>query len=315
MPPRAALVSIGNFDGVHRGHQAVLGDLARLARLRDLSPVVLTFDPHPLEVLAGAAPGRLCTTARKRELVARVSPEIEVVVRRFDAELAAFSPERFAAEVLAQDLHAAVVQVGENFRFGRERAGDFAALTRLGGELGFETRAHAMCGDGGGAWSSSRVREALAAGDVDEASAVLGRPHMVSGRVLHGDQRGRTIGFPTCNLGEPVEALPASGVYAVLVDRVEEGQALALAKGVANIGVRPTVAGPGARPTVEAHLFDLSADLYGAELRVHLVTRLRPEQRFAGLDALKAQIARDAEAARAALTAAVPDAAAAGAWW
>jgi riboflavin kinase/FMN adenylyltransferase len=308
------LVSIGNFDGVHRGHQAVLADLARLATVRDLAPVVLTFDPHPLEVLAGAPPARLCTTARKRELVARVCPDIELVVRRFDAELAAFSPQRFAAEVLARDLRAAVVQVGENFRFGRERAGDFAALSDLGAELGFETRAHAMCGDGRGAWSSSRVREALAGGDVGEARAVLGRPHMVSGHVLHGDQRGRTIGFPTCNLGEPREALPASGVYAVLVDRVDAGTARVLAKGVANIGVRPTVAGPGARPTVEAHLFDVSSDLYGAELRVHLVARLRGEQRFAGLDELKAQIARDAVAARAELAAAVPDAAAGGAW-
>lgn len=307
-------MTVGNFDGVHRGHQAVLADMAREARERGLSPVVLTFDPHPLAVLAGAAPPRLSTTARKRELVVRVAPEIEVRVRRFDAELASFSPERFADEVLARDLRARVVQVGENFRFGRDRAGDFAALTSLGAERGFETRAHGLCGDAGGPWSSSRVREALAGGDVAAASAVLGRPHMVSGRVLHGDQRGRTIGFPTCNLGEPPEALPANGVYAVLVDRDHDGRTKALARGVANIGVRPTVAGAGARATVEVHLFDLAEDLYGAELRVHLVDRLRPEQRFAGLDALKEQIARDAGAARAVLASAVPDAAAGGAW-
>jgi riboflavin kinase/FMN adenylyltransferase len=236
------------------------------------------------------------------------------VVQRFDLAFAAQPPTEFVEQVLVRGLRAKVVVVGRNFRFGKDRAGDFAELARLGAARGFETRSHEMLGDDGGAWSSSRVREAIARGDLDDVTRMLGRPHMISGTVVEGDRRGRTIGFPTCNLGEVEEALPPFGVYAVLVDREEGGRARALAQGVANIGVRPTVKSGDARPSVEVHLFDLAADLYGARLRVHLVARLRPEQRFAGLDALKAQIARDAEAARARLAGAAPDPAAGGAF-
>ena len=317
---RARIVAIGNFDGVHRGHQAVLADASRDAEARGLVACALTFTPHPAEALGRAAPPKLTTLARKIELFRRVAPTVEPVVERFDRAFSEQTPAEFAERILAQKLHAHVVVVGHNFRFGHAREGDFAMLSRLGASLGFETRSQTLLGDASGPWSSTRVREALSRGALDEANAMLGRPHMVSGTVIQGDQRGRTIGFPTCNLGGVEEALPAFGVYAVLVDRErdrepEDGSgARALARGVANIGVRPTVKDGEARPSVEVHLFDFDGDLYGARLRVHLIERLRPEQKFAGFEALKAQIARDADDARARLAPLVADAAAEGAW-
>jgi riboflavin kinase/FMN adenylyltransferase len=311
------IVAIGNFDGVHRGHQAVLLDAARDAELRGLRPAVLTFSPHPSEVLGRAAPPLLTRLARKLELFAQVAPAIEPIVERFDLAFASQSPAEFAERVLAARLNAKVVVVGHNFRFGKARQGDFEALVHLGKPLGFEVRTQPLVGDAAGAWSSTRIREALKAGDLDAASAMLGRPHMLSGAVSRGDQRGRTIGFPTANLAEVEEALPPWGVYAVLVDKEEPGppaRAVALAKGVANIGVRPTVKPGEMRPNVEVHLFDWSGDLYGATIRVHLVSRLRAEQKFSGIDALKAQIARDAEAARARLADVQPDPRAGGAF-
>ena len=313
---RARIVAIGNFDGVHRGHQAVLADASRDAEARGLIACALTFTPHPAEALGRPAPPKLTTLTRKIELFRRVAPAVEPVVERFDLAFAEQTPAEFAERVLAQRLHARVVVVGHNFRFGHARAGDFAMLSQLGERLGFETRSQTLLGDAKGPWSSTRVREALARGALDEANAMLGRPHMVSGTVIQGDQRGRTIGFPTCNLDAVEEALPAFGVYAVLVDReiAAGGRARALARGVANIGVRPTVKDGTSRPSVEVHLFDFDGDLYGARLRVHVIERLRPEQKFAGFEALKAQIARDAEEARARLAPLVADAAAEGAW-
>jgi len=311
---RARIVAIGNFDGVHLGHQAVLADASRDAEARYLVATALTFTPHPAVALGRAAPPLLTTLARKIELFRRVAPTVEPVVERFDRAFAEQTPAEFAEQVLAQKLHARVVVVGHNFRFGHARAGDFALLSRLGEALGFETRSQRLLGDARGPFSSTRVREALARGALDEANAMLGRPHMVSGTVIKGDQRGRTIGFPTCNLGEVSEALPAFGVYAVEVDREDEGRARSLARGVANIGVRPTVREDDPRPSVEVHLFDFDADLYGARLRVHLIERLRPEQKFAGVEALKAQIAQDADDARARLAPLRADPSAEGAW-
>jgi riboflavin kinase/FMN adenylyltransferase len=310
-------IAIGNFDGVHRGHQVVLRALAEDARRVGIAPRVLTFEPHPRAVLGGGGPALvpsiLTTPARKRELLHRVDPAIELLVQRFDVAFASQSPEAFASDVLAGALGAKVVVVGANFRFGKDRAGGLDDLRRLGEAVGFEARTHALEGDEGRPWSSSRIREAIARGDLAEAERLLGRPHMISGVVVAGDRRGRTIGFPTCNLEDVAEALPPHGVYAVLVDREAGGRAGRLAKGVANFGVRPTIEGTsGLR--IEAHLFDFAEDLYGARLRVHVVARLRAEMRFTGLDALKAQIARDAEAAREALAAREPDTAADGAW-
>jgi riboflavin kinase/FMN adenylyltransferase len=311
---RARIVAIGNFDGVHLGHQAVLADASRDAAARDLIASALTFTPHPAEALGRTAPPLLTTLARKIELFRRVAPTVEPVVERFDRAFAEQTPAQFAERVLAQKLHARVVVVGHNFRFGHARAGDFALLSQLGEALGFETRSQKLLGDATGPFSSTRVREALARGAIDEASAMLGRPHMLSGTVIQGDQRGRTIGFPTCNLDGVSEALPAFGVYAVEVDREDEKGARALARGVANIGVRPTVREGAPKASVEVHLFDIDADLYGARLRVHLIERLRPEQKFDGIAALKAQIAHDADDARARLAQLVADPSAEGAW-
>lgn len=284
----------------------MLAEAARIAAERSLTPLVLTFDPHPASVIGRGAPALLTPLARKIELVQRCEPAVRVAVERFDLAFAGQSPEQFAAEVLANKLSARLVIVGHNFRFGRGRAGDFDALAALGQRLGFETRSFALVSNSSGPLSSTRAREAIAAGELDEAGAILGRPHALTGTVILGDQRGRTLGFPTANLAGTPEALPPFGVYAVAVDRLGEddpvsgaARAVALAPGVANIGVRPTVK-QGAPPTIEVHLFDYDGDLYGARLRVHLLGRLRGEQRFSSLDALRAQIAADAAAARAA---------------
>jgi riboflavin kinase/FMN adenylyltransferase len=323
---RGGLVVIGNFDGVHRGHQALLADAADEGARRTLAPIALTFHPHPSVVLGRPEPPVLTALPRKIELIERVAPGLAAHVEPFDRAFAAQTADEFASRILVAKLSARVVLVGQNFRFGKGRAGDFAALVRLGGQLGFEARSHKLVGDEAGPWSSTRVRAAVAQGDLAAAEAMLGRPHMVSGVVVRGDQRGRTIGFPTCNLDEVVEALPPNGVYAVLVDREldakTDGQrgassprhAEALARGVANIGVRPTVDPSATRPRVEVHLFDVDEDLYGARLRVHLVGMLRPERKFAGLDELRAQIGRDADDARAMTAALAPDPSADGAF-
>ncbi|MCK6592392.1 MAG: bifunctional riboflavin kinase/FAD synthetase [Polyangiaceae bacterium] len=310
-----SLMVIGNFDGVHRGHQAVLREAAADARTRGLELIILTFYPHPAKVLRRTEPPVLTVLPRKLELIERVVPGAGVAVERFDLAWAAQSPAEFAERILAGRFEARVVVVGKNFRFGKDRAGDFEDLTRLGGRLGFETRSHPMVGDERGPWSSSRVREAIARGEVEDAARILGRPHMLSGVVEEGDKRGRTIGFPTCNLPRVPQAMPANGVYAVLLDRVEEGgRASVLGRGVANIGVRPTVKEGEKAPLVEVHLFDFGGDLYGSELRVHVISRIREERRFSGLAELKEQIGRDAREARERLAHAAPDPAALGAW-
>jgi riboflavin kinase/FMN adenylyltransferase len=284
-----SVIVIGNLDGVHRGHQAVLRQARAIASARGLSTVVLTFDPHPNQVLRGAAPPRLATLERRVELLHRHGAD-RVVVEPFTPELAAFTPERFARELLFERLSARAVVVGQNFRFGANRAGDLDALRAFGDTLGFEVVAAEVAGDERGPFSSTRVREAIARGDLDEATHILGRRHSLSGVVEGGDRRGRTIGFPTANLGGVVEVLPPFGVYAVFADD---------RPGVMNLGVRPTVDGKSLR--VEVHLFDFDADLYRWPMRVHLVKRLRDEKKFSGLEELKAQIEADAAAARTAL--------------
>jgi riboflavin kinase / FMN adenylyltransferase len=294
------LVVIGNFDGVHLGHQTVIAQASARAAQLNLRPRVLTFSPHPAEVLGRQAPPKLTTLGRKRELIARVDPRVELVVMTFDLDFAAQSPEAFAERITHPPLSARSVIVGENFRFGKNRAGDFDRLIDLGRQLGFEAQVEELVGDDDGPWSSTRIRAALAEGDVLSAARMLGRPHMISGVVERGDQRGRTIGFPTANLGQIEEAMVAHGVYAVLVDRVDDdGAAHALAPGAANVGTRPTVGGTYVR--LEVHLFDVDMDLYGQRLRCHFLERLRPEMRFGGLEELRARIERDAAEARAIL--------------
>lgn len=315
--PSGRVVVIGNFDGVHRGHQAVCRDAAALAASRGLGARLVTFHPHPAEVLGRGAPPVLTSRRRKLELVARIEPPIEPWEQPFDRTFAAQSPRAYA-EALVREHAARVVVVGADFRFGHQRAGDFSALVDLGRELGFEASAHALVADGGAPISSTRIRAALSEGRVEDAADLLGRPHMVAGVVEAGKRLGRTIGFPTCNLGGVGEMVPALGIYATLVDLVDaSGRAVALARGATSIGTNPTVDDSGRR-TVETYLFDglqpdFERELYGARLRVHLVARLRSEAKFDGLDALVAQMRRDVDAARAILAERRPDPAN-GAW-
>ncbi len=290
---RPSALVVGNFDGVHVGHAAVLRQAVDLGRERGLETSVLTFDPHPAAVVGAGAPPVLTTLARRAQLMGDLGVA-SVWVRTFDRAFAASSPDRFARELVARGLGARLVVVGQNFRFGARRAGGLDLLRRLGEDLGFEVVVHAIASDARGPYSSTRAREAIAAADLAEAAHVLGRPHELSGPVVRGDQRGRTIGFPTANVAPVAEMLPPDGVYAVRVER--EGAGGPLGAGVTNIGVRPTVGG-GAR-TVETHLLDFAGDLYGATLRLRLVARVRDERRFADVDQLKAQIARDCVWAR-----------------
>lgn len=285
----------GNHDGVHRGHRALVEAAVAHARPRGLRVVALTFDPHPMHALGkDRAPARLTTNARRVELLLGAGCD-DVHVANFDAAFAAQSPETFVDEVLVRTLHAQAIVLGPDFRFGAKRAGDIALLEQLGRARDFEVVPLPPLCEDGAPISSSRVRASVADGDVSGAARLLGRVHDVDGVVILGAQLGRTLGFPTANLRPAEVLLPADGVYAVVVRRLGDPSAPLLG-GVANLGVRPTL---GAGRSVEVHLFGWSGDLYGAPLRVGFVTRLRDERRFDGLEALTAQIARDAAEARA----------------
>jgi riboflavin kinase/FMN adenylyltransferase len=285
------LLVIGNFDGVHLGHQAVLQSAAQTAAEAELRASVLTFEPHPAQVLGRTPPPLLTTSARKRELVSEVAPEVEFIGWPFTRQTADLSPQEFAREVLVENLSARIVVVGQNFRFGKDRAGDLASLERLGKELGFVARVEALRGDEQGPFSSTRVRQALSEGRVRDARDVLGRWHRMTGKVAVGDGRGRTLGFPTANLHEIAVALPLEGVYCGLSPDSKGASRPC----VVSIGRRPTVERPR---SVEVHLLDFDGDLYGAPLSVDLVARLRDIERFPDVAALTAQISRDIGQAR-----------------
>lgn len=282
------VVTIGNFDGVHLGHRALI-EVAR-ERARDLGApcAVLTFDPAPRDVLRpdNGIP-RIQSLERKLVHLDRAGVDA-VVIQPFDRILAAMEPADFATRRLGGDLRVRALVVGHDFRFGRGRSGNAAVLRD---SLRVPVDEVAALADATGPISSSRIRDALGKGAVAEAAALLGRPHELMGTVIEGDRRGRTIGFPTANLVPEGGLIPPNGVYAVRVQR--DGISL---PGVANLGVRPTFDGQGIR--LEVHLLDFSGDLYGQSLVVELVDRIRDERRFAGIDALVAQIADDARAAR-----------------
>lgn len=311
--PGTTLVVIGNFDGVHRGHQAVLSAALVEAGADGLAPLLLTFEPHPAVVLRGV-PSRVLTTMERRvELVGRLDDSLRVVVEPFTRALAELEARAFVERILLGQLGARRVVVGQSFCFGRGRSGDLGTLEALGRELGFSARAVALVGDEQGRFSSSRARQAISSGDMAQAEQVLGRPHSLSGTVVAGDARGRSLGFPTANLAFIEELLPPHGVYACLADRLHpDGRSEKLGLAVANLGVRPTL-GAGAA-IFEAHVLDLEGDLYGARLRIHLVARLREERKFSGVAELAAQIEKDVAAARQALRERRPDPAASGAW-
>jgi len=287
-----AVVTVGNFDGVHRGHQALVGEAVAAARAAGSPAVVLTFEPHPARVLApGQAPTSLMTLEQKAEVLAGLGVD-RLAVLPFTREVAETDAEGFARRVLAQALASVRVVVGSDFRFGRGREGDVAALVALGPSLGFAVRAVEPVWHDGAPISSSRVREELARGAVGPAGALLGRPFFVDGRVVRGDGRGRTIGFPTANLEVVNETLPSHGVYASRV-RTPDGT---LRPAVVNLGRRPTFGGETL--VLEAHLLDFEADLYGAGLRVAFVERLRDERKFPAREALVEQVRTDVAGTR-----------------
>jgi riboflavin kinase/FMN adenylyltransferase len=290
--PRPAL-TLGNFDGVHRGHQALVAAVVEEARVREGTAVVLTFEPHPARIISPErAPRALMTVEQRAEVLASLGVD-RVVALPFTLELSRKSPEEFAALVLRDTVGATLLAVGPDFRFGRGRAGGLETLTRLGPELGFAVRAVPAVDHGGAPISSTRVREALDEGAVAEATALLGRRFFIDGGVVRGAGRGRSLGVPTANL-EPVnEQLPARGVYACWCRASPAGKPL---PGVVNIGIRPTF-GEG-EPTVEVHLLDFEGDLYGRVLRVEFAERLREERRFPDVAALEQQIGEDVGAAR-----------------
>jgi riboflavin kinase/FMN adenylyltransferase len=285
---RCAL-TIGNFDGVHRGHRALVDRVAARARELDLTSCVLTFEPHPREFFAGeAAPARLTRLRDKLELLEAAGVG-RVHVARFDARFAALSAQRFVEEALVSGLATRWLLVGRDFRFGARRTGDYAALEAAGARHGFEVESMPDVLFDGVRVSSSTVRAALQAGEIAAAERLLGHPYTISGRVVHGAKLGRKLGFPTANivLRRPP---PLSGIFVVEVDD--------LGRGVASLGRRPTV-NPVPMPLLEVHLFDWDdSDLYGEHLRVRFLKKLRDEQKYEGLEALKQAIARDARQAR-----------------
>ncbi|UJR84295.1 bifunctional riboflavin kinase/FAD synthetase [Sandaracinus amylolyticus] len=293
---RRTAVIPGNHDGVHAGHRALIDEARRRADAAGLDVVPLTFDPHPLAVLAPErAPVPITTIARRIELL-RAAGADDVAVARFDAAYAARTAEDFVDDVLVRELSAREVIVGPDFRFGAGRTGTIERLRELGASRGFGvTEVAPVELPDVGRVSSTRVREALREGAIDRATRMLGRVHDVDGTIVEGFRRGRTIGFPTANLDCDPILMPADGVYAVIARVIAPQRDPQLLRGVANLGTRPTFA---AGRSVEVHLFDFTGDLYGARLRVGFVARLRAEQKFDGIDALRAQIAKDAQAAR-----------------
>lgn len=289
------VVTIGTFDGVHRGHQALLGRLLERAEELGAPSLVYTFEPSPRQVLQPErCPPRVLPVSEKLRLLQKMGVDI-VVVEAFDAELGAQPPEWFAAEILGARLQPQAMVVGYDFRYGQGRQGDAESLATRLPEVPIESVRALLQGER--TVSSSAIREAVAEGELEAARQLLGRRFHIVGTVVPGDQRGRQLGFPTANLEREGELLPPPGVYAVMCGGVGEK----LRPGVANLGVRPTFG--SRRFAVEVHLLDCDLDLYGQRLQLEFVQRLRPEQRFSGADELVARIRQDVAEARAILTA------------
>jgi riboflavin kinase/FMN adenylyltransferase len=286
------VLALGNFDGVHRGHRKILERVRRVAGERGATPVVMTFDPHPPRVVRpDKAPPLLMTKAQKLEAIADAGVQGAAIVR-FTPELSRWDPETFVRTVLVDWLHVGEVWVGANFLFGHDRTGNFSMLRVLGVRYGFKAEKIDPVRYKDFVVSSTRIRRLVSEGRVDEAGALLGHQYFIDGSVLRGDQRGRTLGFPTANLCTDNELLPPHGVYATTA-RVGE----VVRASVTNVGTRPTVDASG-RTTVETHIFNFDRDLYGQSVRVGFVQRLRDERTFESLDALRAQIDADCRRSR-----------------
>ena len=299
-------VTIGNFDGLHVGHKAMLARLQDLARARGLPSCVLSFEPHPREFFAPAdAPARLSSLREKAELLRSLGID-RLHVFRFNRTFAALSADAFIEKVLVNTLQARYVLVGDDFRYGTKRAGDFALLANAGQKLGFDAEFMPTVEVTDERVSSTAVRVALAAGELDHAARLLGRPYSISGRVVHGDKLGRDIGYPTANIQLKHNRPPLLGIFAVEVCglngqmpcTVDNGRCIQMLPGVASLGVRPTVKSAGAAPVLEVHLFDFNASIYGRRVRVDFLSKLRDEKKYPDLPSLIAQIARDVDNAK-----------------
>ncbi len=299
-----SVVTIGEFDGVHRGHQLIVARAREMAGRLGLPVVVVTFDPHPAEVVRpGSHPPLLCTARRRSQLLAGLGVDAICVIP-FTLEFSRLGPDEFVRAVLVDRLHAAAVVVGENFRFGHKAAGDVALLAELGEKYEFTAEGVPLLTEHGVTISSSQIRALLADGDVAAAARDLGRPHRVEGVVVRGHQRGRALGFPTANLETlPYTAIPADGIYAGwLVSLDIDGSQLARWPAAISVGTNPTF--DGTDRTVEAYALDRDdLDLYGAHVAVDVTERLRPTVRFDSVAALVEQMHRDVAQARQVLAA------------
>lgn len=289
---RGCVATIGNYDGVHLGHQAVLDQVRHLARPRGLPVTVVTFEPSPQEYFAAeGAPARLSRLPEKLGELAGAGVD-RVLCLRFDRALAQLSATAFVERLLIQGLGVRELVVGDDFRFGRGREGDFALLRRMGEQAGFGVHRTLTLSVDGERVSSSRIRACLAAGDLRQARQLLGRPYSLCGRVVHGEKLGRELGFPTANLPVRRRVSPLRGIFVVQA-QLSHG---AVRPGVASLGTRPTV--NGRETLLEVHMLEPAGDLYGQRMRVFFLKHLRDEQRFASVALMREQIARDAQAAR-----------------
>jgi riboflavin kinase/FMN adenylyltransferase len=316
---RRAVITIGTFDGVHTGHAQILQQLRQEAARIDGETVIVTFFPHPRKVVrGGAAAVQLLNTLEEKIRLLSWQRVDHLVIVPFTEAFSQMTAEQYVKEFLLEKFHPHTVIIGYDHRFGQGRLGDYHLLEQFSQSEGFELQEIPVHLLDTVSVSSTRIREAIAQADIGEANQLLGYPYFFSGRVMQGRQLGRTIGFPTANLqvGSPEKLIPGDGVYAVEVSVVDSGDVMLVIdrvkeafaedpwggdqwKGMMNIGMRPTV--DGRERTIEVHIFDLNLDLYGRELRVSLKQFLRGEEKFAGLDALKAQLAKDKENAMAAL--------------
>ncbi len=292
---RGAVVALGNFDGFHLGHQAVAGEAIRQAKAAGKPAIIATFDPHPVRFFAPHVPWFRLTTLEQRQRLFAEAGADAMLVFEFDAELAATTAEDFVVKLLAERLGVSGVVTGEDFTFGKARGGNTQVLRDLGAAHGITATTVGPVSDAGGIISSSRIRDALKAGECETATRLLTRPFAVEAVVQHGDKNGRDLGFPTANMDMGHYIRPRYGVYAVR-GRLPDGQVL---NGAANVGIRPQFEPP--KELLEPHFFDFSGDLYGQNIEVEFHAFLRPEGKYDSLDALIAQISQDCEDAKAAL--------------
>jgi riboflavin kinase/FMN adenylyltransferase len=291
LPLPSSALTIGNFDGLHLGHQMMLATLKEAAQARSLASVVMTFEPHPRELFTPAtAPARLTSLREKIELLSSAGVDY-LVVQQFNASFAASTPAYFRDHIIAQQLNARYVLVGDDFRFGAKRAGDFDLLAQ---STQFECHSLPTQEVNGERVSSTAVRETLLQGDMAHAARLLGRPYSISGRVVGGDQLGREFGFPTANIQLKHNRPPLLGIFVVEIHGLER-----IYQGVASLGFRPTIHGGDLTPKLEVHIFDFKREIYGQHLRVDFLAKLRDEEKYPDFDTLIAQIGVDCEQARA----------------